>query len=315
MAKHWFYIVFFLFLAACGNSQKEIPEEKLRDIIADIVLTDSYINNVMKPTYRERDTIDYFNPILDKYGYTIKDLEYTLDKYSRRKTDVIWNTLDQATAQVEVIRAMYDSGSKMREKWNTFVTERSTDTLYYHEDTINIRSVSDLNKLINKKPIHNRGTFTISFDYKMKEGEKNESQYLVYFLSDTLNKATKPYRNSYWIAATGSSDDKRTSRRVITVDNIRRYNAIKILPFDYTNHVSTKKTDYKHMDTKIWKLLITFTPNPRDVDKKVLLEDNPYPFIIDAKSQYEERFDNVLVTPYSFKTLGIKVDSIRVDSL
>lgn len=314
MAKHWIYILSFFLILSCGDSPKEIPEEKLRDIIADLVLTDSYVSNIMKPTYRERDSIDYFNPILDKYGYTIKDLEYTLDKYSRRKTDVIWNTLDQATAQVDVIRTLYDNGSKMREKWNTFIAERSADTLYYDKDTINIRSVADLNKIVLKEALHNRGTITVSYDYKMRGGENNDSRYMVYFLSDTLNKAVKPYRNSYWVAATNDSDEKRTNKRTIKVDNIRRYNAIKILPFDYTNHVS-KSTDYKRMDTKIWDFLITFTPDPRDVDKKVLLEDNPYPFIIDAKSQYEERFDHTLLTPYSFQTLGIKVDSSRVDSL
>lgn len=314
MAKHWFYILSFLFILSCGKTPKEIPEEKLGEIIADIVLTDSYVNNIMKPGYRERDTIDYFNPILDKYGYTIEDLEYTIDKYARRKTDVIWNTLDKATARVDVIRSIYDNNNKMREKWNLIVSERSADTLYYHKDTIYIKSASDLNKLILKQPIRNRGKFTVSYDYKMNAGENNESKYLIYYLSDTINKATKPYRNSFWIAPTTESDDKRTTKRVINAENIRRHNFIKIIPFDYSNYTSGKP-DYKRMDTKIWDLLITFTPDPRDADKKVLLEDNPYPFIIDAKSQYEDRFENALLTPYSFKTLGIEIDKIKTDSL
>lgn len=314
MVKNWIYILSFLyFTLSCGNAPKEIPEQKLGEIIADIVLTDSYVSNVMKPSYRERDTIDYFNPILDKYGYTIEDFEYTIDKYARRKTDVIWNTLDKATERIDVIRSLYDNSNKMREKWNLFVEERSADTIYYHKDTLNIRSTTDLNRIVTKSPIHNRGKFTVSFDYNMNEGEKNDSQYLIYYLSDTINKSTKPYRNSFWIAPTSGSSDFRTTKRVIKTDNIRRYNAIKILPFDYSNHVGTG-TDYKHMDTKIWNLLITFTPDPRDAGAKVLLEDNPYPFVIDAGSQYEDRFDNSLVTPYSFKTLGIKIDGDNIVS-
>lgn len=315
MVKNWICILFILIITSCDNSPEEIPEDKLRDMIADIVLVDSYVANIIKPTRRDRDTIDYFNPILDKYGYTIEDLEYTINKYARRKTDIIWNSLDKATARVEVIKNMYDNNKRLREKLNIIISERSTDTLYYSNDTINIRNAENLKKLIKKYPIKRRGEFTIKYDYKVGEGDKNESRYFVYFMKDTLDKSVEPYRNSFWIASTSSSDKKRSTNRVIKTMNIRIYNSIEIIPFDYTNQSNNSKKGYKNMSTKIWDLLITFTPDPRDVINDVLLEDNPYPFMIDIKSQYEDRFENSLLTPYSLNTLGIIQDTIAIDSL
>ncbi|MEG1794477.1 MAG: DUF4296 domain-containing protein [Rikenellaceae bacterium] len=314
MAKNWIFIFILMALISCGDKPKEIPEEEFRDIIAELVLTDSYVNNVMRPNSRQRDTIDYFNPILEKYGYTFEDVDYTIDKYVRRKTDVIWNTLDQAASRVDVIREIYESDSKMRQKWNAFVEERSIDTIYFNKDTMRIKTSADINKLTRRLPIYKRGKYTVSFSYKMMSGEQNDSHYLVYYLSDTINKYKTPTRNSYWIASSTESEDKRDMNRVISVTNLMKYNLIKIYPFDYNNHYGARE-GAKAMDTKIWNFLIAFTPDPRDASNDVLFEDHPYPFIVDIKRLYQEKEDRTFLTPYSLKTLGIKIDSVAIDSL
>ena len=139
MKKIWFIIIAVMLLASCALTPNEIPPAVLEDMLADKVRTDSYVSNVIKPTRRAKDTIDYFTPIFKKYGYTFDDLEYTIDKMSRRKTDAVWSTLDNTVTKISSIQKMYERNNEQRLEWKQYVEDLNLDTLYYYPDTIFVR--------------------------------------------------------------------------------------------------------------------------------------------------------------------------------
>ncbi len=80
-------IALSLFALTGCDDRKEIPTEDLKAIISDAYLTDSYLRE-FNGRY-DRDTLTFFAPILERYGYTMEDMKYTLYRMVTRKTNVL----------------------------------------------------------------------------------------------------------------------------------------------------------------------------------------------------------------------------------
>lgn len=83
MRKVVFYIalVASIFTMGC-NKPKVIPDNVLGKIFHDAMLTNAYIDNVLVRV----DSLNFYEPILESYGYTPEDLQNTIVNFSRRKS-------------------------------------------------------------------------------------------------------------------------------------------------------------------------------------------------------------------------------------
>lgn len=70
-----------LLLTSCGNSL--IPRGKLSRIVADIYLSDKFVNNTAEMVSKADSTMLY-EPILNSYGYTSDDFIRTIEYYVER---------------------------------------------------------------------------------------------------------------------------------------------------------------------------------------------------------------------------------------
>lgn len=68
-------------LATSCNKPRVIPDQTLADIFHDSYLANSYVDL----HGIEVDSLMLYEPIFAKYGYTIEDLHYTINSFSKRK--------------------------------------------------------------------------------------------------------------------------------------------------------------------------------------------------------------------------------------
>lgn len=66
-------------LFSCGKKAEVIPPAKMARIYADMFLVDQWI--VTKNLLRQTDTMQVYEPVLRKYGYTVADYRKSLDVY------------------------------------------------------------------------------------------------------------------------------------------------------------------------------------------------------------------------------------------
>ena len=59
-----------------------IPDDTLADIFHDAFIVNSYVG----VERLDLDSLDIYEPIFDKYGYTSRDVRYTVANFSRRKS-------------------------------------------------------------------------------------------------------------------------------------------------------------------------------------------------------------------------------------
>ena len=79
--KRLIYILVSGLLLACSG-YKIIPDEQLALIFHDAFLSNAYMQHRgMRP-----DSLNLYEPIFAKYGYTTADVQYTIGNFSKRKS-------------------------------------------------------------------------------------------------------------------------------------------------------------------------------------------------------------------------------------
>ena len=91
-----------------------IPDRQLGQIFHDAMLVNAYLQH--KRNSVELDSMNIYEPILAKYGYTKEDMHYTLNNFARRKSaslnsvaDVMINSLDNESDALNERVAVIDT--------------------------------------------------------------------------------------------------------------------------------------------------------------------------------------------------------------
>ena len=95
-------LVLMLGITGCGK-KNIIPDDTLADIFHDAFVVNAYIGE-------ERinlDSLQIYEPIFNKYGYTAKDVVYTVGNFSRRKSARLGTVVEQAISRLEKESKMY----------------------------------------------------------------------------------------------------------------------------------------------------------------------------------------------------------------
>ena len=105
--KRIFRISLYAFLLLAGAActrHKIIPDEKLAQIFHDAFLTNAYIGD-------ERvniDSLNIYEPIFARYGYTTRDVYYTIGNFSKRKSARLGDVVEMAIEKLETEGKFYD---------------------------------------------------------------------------------------------------------------------------------------------------------------------------------------------------------------
>ena len=89
-------LVAALTVFAC-NKRVVIPDDVLASIFHDAFLTNAYIES----EGISLDSLQVYEPIFNRYGYTAEDVRYTVGNFSRRKSARLGTVVEQAIEQLE----------------------------------------------------------------------------------------------------------------------------------------------------------------------------------------------------------------------
>lgn len=245
------------FTLSCGSKPKYIPDKELGEIIMHSVIANNFVMNT-GVRHLLHDSLSIYLPILDERGYTIEDVNYTIDRMLGRKSNVFTQLLDDVANDVRKLKEKYEYEGDMRRNWKKLVTENVVDTLYYSADTIKIKSEDDLRMLNYKVHINETGEYIVKYNYMVGTDDSNSSRYMVYELQDsTTGKHIR--RSNFWLA---KSAKESKFERVIRVTDTRRCNTLdfRILSFNTKGDEVTSK-EIKEVDFTASDVTILFKPD------------------------------------------------------
>lgn len=189
-----------LVLSSCDKAQK-IPDDTLKDVMKEIFMTNAYIRQNYNYAL---DTVSVYEPILKRYGYKPKDLDYTLYKMSLRKSSHISEILNSVAEELEAEYKLMTARRDLKTLIDTRTVDHYKDTLLIR-DSIKIKAIKDLEKGKVNLDLQ-KGDYKISLFATVGEEDENYTYLFEYQIKDK-NDSTLRSDNYYY---------SRGSRQAIT---------------------------------------------------------------------------------------------------
>lgn len=175
-------IIAFVIVASITGCQKKrvIPDDTLANIFHDAFVVNAYIGE-------ERvnlDSLQIYEPIFEKYGYTAKDVVYTVGNFSRRKSARLGSVVEQAIARLERENKYHAQRVVILDTIQNVAVRTFTRTVY-KDSLIKVVKRADSTLLrVEISPIC-QGEYTISYKYKCEgDMKKNPRKAEFYFKDD-----------------------------------------------------------------------------------------------------------------------------------
>lgn len=303
------FIIFAILFLSCRNEYKLIPEEELGEIIVQSVVAESFLRSTNH--LNSYDSISYFLPVLDKYGYTAKDVEYTIERMVQRKSNVFGQLMDKISVDVKKIKDVYEMRSNMVRMWRKKVRESVYDTLYFSPDSIHITSGKELKMLDYRVPINYAGEVVVKYNYRVSEADSNYARYMTYTLRDSLSRR-RYTSNNFWL---NKSDETRLFEKDITVINNYRGNVLEVRVMSYTSDDQMLHPNaLKSVDFYIDSVTILLRPEYSEAEKRLITRLSGMSVLSDIR--YIVNTPIKYLTPYDTvygRGVAVNMDSVRFD--
>lgn len=275
-----------LCIVSCAR-KKEIDDQTLAKIFSEAYISNAYLGI----NYFNIDSVQIYEPILERYGYTPEDLRYTIGNFSRRKSAQLGRVLKDAEEQIKVFADIYEKEVVILDTIKN-VAVRSMQRVVYKDSLISVKKLADTSKLkLVVEPLQS-GMYSIRYRYtceREKFKEKGKSKELS--LRGAINIETNNgiHKNNY----SYNLRDEENIRRTITTDTASKR---LVITFAKTADQSKKM---KKPNVTVTDLVIEYTPEEN------LAIDSLFKRYIDIKI-----FDDVFFPAKDSLTLS--ADSTRV---
>lgn len=149
---------------------KEIPDEDLVKIFHDCFLANAY--------YAEEgdnaDSLNIYEPIFERYGYTTADMRHTMKTFSQRKSAML---SDLVTAASEILEEEYRAAQYKVVILDTIdrVAQRTLTRIVYSDTLIRVNTLRDTSKLRIRIDDIIPGDYTIRFEYLIDSLDENRN--------------------------------------------------------------------------------------------------------------------------------------------
>lgn len=169
-----------LTLAGC-NRPKVIPDGKLSDIFRDVYLVNAYTGQTGGLNY---DSINIYEPILKKYGYTPQDLVHTIDDFTKRKSARLTDIVDAAIAKLDNISGRLAARVQTLDRIDS-TAYALTKTVIYSDSLISLRGRSDSARMTVTIPAA-EGRYDIAYYYAQDSTDLNRNLTNRHNIKDSL---------------------------------------------------------------------------------------------------------------------------------
>lgn len=163
-------VVVLLSSVSCRKA-RIIPDSTLSKIFYEAFLTNAYISEKRVGT----DSLAIYEPIFEKYGYTVEDLQYTIGNFSKRKSARLGNVVEVAIARLEAEGAYYDREAAILDTIDARARRMFSKTVYA-DTLIEVHRLSDTARMRIVVDSMLRGEYQVSFAYNIDSLDKNSRQ-------------------------------------------------------------------------------------------------------------------------------------------
>lgn len=194
-----------LMAGACVR-HKIISDEELAHIFHDAFLTNAYVSTERLSL----DSLNIYEPIFARYGYTTEDVQYTIGNFSKRKSARLGDVVEEAIRMLEEEGLRYEHEVAVLDTIDNVARRTFTRTVLA-DSLVRVRSLRDTSRL------HIRLDSLLPGEYNLT----------VNYLVDSLDR-NPGLRGSAWLIRT---DGSRTSSYTFTMRSnkeerfTRRYTA------------------------------------------------------------------------------------------
>lgn len=177
-----------MMLGTMGCSKKNIiPDDTLAEIFHDAFVVNAYIGEERI----DLDSLQIYEPIFNRYGYTAKDVVYTVGNFSRRKSARLGSVVEQAISRLEKESKMYAKKVVILDTIRNVAVRTLTRTVY-SDTLIHAKKRADSTALyIEISPIQ-RGEYNISYRYNSEDDLKKYPRSAEFYFYDVDG-----YRNGF----------------------------------------------------------------------------------------------------------------------
>lgn len=156
-------------LAVTGcHRTRVIPDDELAMIFRDIFVANAY----GEQRGFENDSLSPYQPILDKYGYTVRDVQYTIGNFSKRKSARISDVVDAASEMLDAEYEYYSSRVSIKKHIEEMAREMFSRAVIT-DSTITADRIADTARLRLIIPVE-PGEYKVAFRYFVDSTDLNE---------------------------------------------------------------------------------------------------------------------------------------------
>ena len=179
-----FFILAAIAAASCGKQKKIIPDEKLAYIFRDIYLTNSY-NQQHRPPHL--DSLNVYEPVFAKYGYTTEDMQLTIGNFAKRKSARLSDVVDRAIDMLDVENRFYQHRIAIYDTIGLVAKERYA-AMVYSDSLIEVRKTADTSRLRIVIPVTMPATYEVSYSYLIDSTDHNNNVRINQYLLDDRSR-------------------------------------------------------------------------------------------------------------------------------
>ena len=181
---------------AC-NKPKTIPDDQLKTIVREIYLTNAYCDaGVGFITGVGADSLDIYSPIFEKYGYEPRDLMYTIDNLSRRKSIRFTDIIDEVVQSLEAEGQVVFDAVAMLDSVDNILGRRYKKEVYKDSVSRHLTKASNMEKPDLTLPV-TLGRYEIIFSYALDTTDKNSYLQYTHQIVDSAGKMQDQLFRSY----------------------------------------------------------------------------------------------------------------------
>jgi len=163
----FFVCSLLLFCGASCSHHKIIPDSELALIFHDAFLANAYLGG------RDvvADSLNVYEPIFARYGYTTRDVQYTIGNFSKRKSARLGNVVEQAIDILEAEGKVYDREVAILDTIDN-VALRAARRTVHADSLIRVRSLADTARLrfvFDVEP----GSYDVRLNYLIDSLDRN----------------------------------------------------------------------------------------------------------------------------------------------
>ncbi len=201
--KRFFKSLAVVMLAAAAvacSRHKIIPDKTLALIFRDAFLTNAYIENENIDT----DTLNFYEPIFEKYGYSIEDVRFTIGNFSKRKSARLGDVVEVAIDMLEAQGRLYEKDVAVLDTIDNTAQRLFTRTVYA-DSLIRIKNLKDSTKRVITLNNIRPGEYKVQFSYKIDSLDNSPQRKVVIWFE--RSDSTQLGRQQFFLRKTSEEDE------------------------------------------------------------------------------------------------------------